>query len=92
MRKFLGTLVILVLIVAGVGFYRGWFGISGDDQPGETNVELTIDKGKIKQDAEAASQKARELKDRLKDGTTGDDLDEGEDSAGVESAPGPQPQ
>ncbi len=59
MRKFLGTLVILALIVVGVGFYRGWFGVSTEDQPGETNVELRIDKDKIKQDAEAVSDKAR---------------------------------
>ncbi len=58
MRKFLGTLVIIVIIVAGVGFYRGWFGVSTDDQPGETNVELKIDKDKIKQDADAVSKKA----------------------------------
>ena len=32
-----------------------------DDQPGETNVELKIDKDKTKLDAEAASEKAREL-------------------------------
>jgi hypothetical protein len=61
MRKALGTLVIIALIVAGVGFYRGWFGVSTEDQPGETNVELRIDKDKIKQDAEAASEKARGL-------------------------------
>lgn len=61
MRKFLGTLVILAMIVAGVGFYRGWFGVSTDDQPGETNVELKIDKDRIKQDAAAASEKAREM-------------------------------
>ncbi len=61
MRKFLGTLVILALIVAAVGFYRGWFDVSTDDQPGETNIEMTIDKDKIKQDAESAVEKAREL-------------------------------
>lgn len=61
MRKFLGTLLIVALIVAGVGVYRGWFGVSTDDQPGETNVELKIDKEKIKQDADAAAEKAREL-------------------------------
>ena len=59
MRKFLGTLVIIALIVAGVGFYRGWFGVSADDQPGETNVELRIDKEKIREDAVTASEKAR---------------------------------
>ena len=40
MRKFLGTLLIVALIVAAVGVYRGWFGVSADDQPGETNLRL----------------------------------------------------
>ena len=64
MRIFLGTLVIIAAIVAGVGFYRGWFGVSTDDRPGETNVELKIDKERIQQDAEAASEKAREFASR----------------------------
>ena len=68
MRKFLGTLVIIVLIVAAVGLFRGWFGVSTEDQPGQTNVELTIDKQKIKQDARSASEKAREF-------TASDDAD-----------------
>jgi hypothetical protein len=61
MRKFLGTLLIIALIIAGVGVYRGWFGFSTDDQPNETNVELRIDKERIRQDAEAATEKARRL-------------------------------
>ena len=64
MRKFLGTVMILVLLIAGVGFYRGWFDVTTDDEPGVTNVELTIDKEKISQDAEAAKAKARELATR----------------------------
>ena len=64
MRKLLGTLTILVLIVLGVGFYRGWFGVATDDQPGQTNVEINVDKEKIRQDAEAAKEKARELADQ----------------------------
>ena len=67
MRNFLGTLTILALLVAGVGFYRGWFDVSTDDQPGITNVELTIDKDRISQDAEAASAKARGLTSRNDD-------------------------
>ncbi len=61
MRKFLGTLVILAIIVAAVGYYRGWYDVSTNDRPGETNIEMTIDKDKIKQDAEAARQKASEF-------------------------------
>ena len=78
MRKFLGTLVILVVIVAGVGFYRGWFDVATDDQPGATNVELKIDKERIKQDAQAAAEKARELTDRRKN--------QSEDLSGEEDA------
>ena len=71
MRKFLGTLVIIVVVVAVVGFFRGWFGVSTDDQPGETNVELKIDKEKIQQDAAAAKEKARELTGRNGEQATG---------------------
>jgi len=82
MRKFLGTLVILSLIVAGVGFYRGWFSVSTYDQPGETNVELKIDKQQIKQDAEAVSEKTRELTGQSNDQP--DELAGGEDESAAE--------
>ncbi len=80
MRKFLGTLVILACIIAGVGLFRGWFGVSTVDQPGETNVELRIDKAKIKQDAETAAEKAREL--------TSDRSETSVDPTGDSPAPG----
>lgn len=80
MRKFLGTLVILAAIVVGVGFYRGWFDVSTDDQSSETNVELKIDKDKIKQDAEAASEKARELTSQNNDPSV-ESATEGESAA-----------
>ena len=82
MRKFLGTLVVVVLIVAGVGFYRGWFGVSTYDQPGETNVELKIDKERIQQDAKAASKKARELAGRGNDQS--DELSADKDQSAAE--------
>ncbi len=67
MRKLLGTLVIVVLLISAVGFYRGWFSVSKDDQPGETNVQIKIDKDKIKQDTQEATRKARELGSDAKD-------------------------
>lgn len=66
MRKVLGTLTILVFIVVGVGLFRGWFGVAANDQPGQTNVEITVDKEKIKQDAAAASEKAKEIAEKAK--------------------------
>ena len=70
------------MIVVGVGFYRGWFGVSTYDQPGETNVELKIDKVRIKQDAEAASEKARDLAGQNNDQSDG--LAGGEDEPAAE--------
>ena len=61
MRKFIGTVVIVVVIVAAIGIYRGWFGVTTQKGTGETNIELKIDKEKIKQDAEAAREKAKEI-------------------------------
>lgn len=69
MRKFLGNLVIFAIILAGVGFFRNWFEVSTEDQAGETNIEVTIDKDKIKQDAAAAAEKARGF---ASDGDEGD--------------------
>ena len=68
MRKFLGTLVILIVIVAVVGFFRGWFNISTSNQPGNTNIELQIDKDKIKEDAEKVKEKAEGLASELEGG------------------------
>ena len=66
MRKLLGTLTLLIMIIVGVGVYRGWFGVAADDQPGRTNVEIVVDKEKIRHDAEAASEKAREFAEQAK--------------------------
>jgi hypothetical protein len=75
MRKFLGTLVLVALIIAGIGFYRGWFSVSKDDQPGETNVELRIDKERVRDDAEEVSRKARQL-----GGEVEEHIDDGKES------------
>ena len=59
MRKFLGTLVIIAVVLFVVGLFRDWFSVSRESQPGETNVELKINKEKIREDAQAAKAKLR---------------------------------
>jgi hypothetical protein len=61
MRKLLGTLVIVVLIISAIGLYRGWFRVSTKEQPGETNVEIKIDKERIREDTQEATRKAKEF-------------------------------
>ena len=83
MRKFLGSLVIVLLIVAGIGLYRGWFSLSKEDQPGETKVELRIDKDKVKADADEVARRASGLR--------GGEDEQGTEVGQPEEIPGPPP-
>jgi hypothetical protein len=68
MKRLLAVLLALVLLVVSVGFYRGWFVVSRPDAAkgsNKVNVNLTMDKGKIQEDARAVKQKATELTDKV---------------------------
>ena len=67
-RSYFPILIVLVVCVVAFGFYRGWFVVSspGPDKGGnKVNVNLTMDKGKIQEDAQAVKQKATELTDKV---------------------------
>ena len=58
------VLIVLVVLVVGVGFYRGWFALSRpapDAGSNTVNVNLATDPDKMKQDAQAVKEKATEL-------------------------------
>jgi hypothetical protein len=59
MRNLLSVLLLLVVVVAGVGYYRGWFAFSTarDPETGQPGAQLTIDQDKMKADAEKAKKK-----------------------------------
>lgn len=61
--KLFKVLLVLVLCVVGVGFYRGWFVLGSDDggESGKVEVNLTVDPEKAKDDARAVEVKAREI-------------------------------
>jgi len=62
--KILGFLVLVVAVVAGVGFYRGWFTIATNpsDRPDDkVSVTVGVDTERIKSDAAAAKRKARDF-------------------------------
>jgi cell division protein FtsX len=61
---FVKVLVVLVLCVVGVGFYRGWFAMSSptrDTESNKVNINLSMDGDKVKEDAETVKEKATEL-------------------------------
>lgn len=60
--KLFTVILLLLLCVVGVGFYRGWFALSStrpDD--GKININLTVDPDKVKEDAESVKDKTMEL-------------------------------
>jgi hypothetical protein len=48
MLRFLGVLVLIVVGVACLGLYLGWFRIGTDSTDSQTNINIVVDKDKIK--------------------------------------------
>jgi hypothetical protein len=70
MRKFLWTLIVLIAIVVGVGFYLGWFVGSIDrnaDGDGKITVSLDINPAKIWGTTQKVAQKAEQVGHDVKD-------------------------
>lgn len=68
MKTLMTVVFLLVLIVIGTGFYRGWFAVSSPDAVNGDNkseLRLTVDQGKIKADSDALKDKTRELSEKV---------------------------
>jgi hypothetical protein len=61
MIRFIGVVVVLLAIVAGIGYYRGWFHTESTDAGGHDAVTVTVDKDKINQDKTSAEQQVQDL-------------------------------
>ena len=57
MRSLIKVLVVLLICLVGIGFFRGWFSLSSPNpgpQGDKVNVDLSVDKGKIESDVKKA--------------------------------------
>ncbi len=72
MKRFSSLLIVFAIIVVGVGFYRGWFTVSGgrEAETHKVDVNLTVDTDKVKEDVETVKDKATELTGKTTDGAT----------------------
>ncbi len=61
MIRFFGMIVFLCVLIAGVGYYRGWFRAATSDTTGQSNVTVTVDKNKLDQDKASAQQQVQDL-------------------------------
>ncbi|MEM7201139.1 MAG: hypothetical protein AAF628_12775 [Planctomycetota bacterium] len=65
MKRFLGFIVIIALLVGGVGFYQGWFNYSSEDGLTVNQTKIDQDVGKMK---DAGSKMASGAKDAMAKG------------------------
>jgi hypothetical protein len=60
--KTLAFVVVLLLVgIAGLGFYRGWFQISTDTANPRPSATITVDEGKLHEDEQKAKDKVSGL-------------------------------
>ena len=65
--RFLLVLAVLLLVgVAGLGFYQGWFHLSTNSTDQKPSATITVDKDKIHADEEMAKEKVEGLGQKAK--------------------------
>jgi hypothetical protein len=60
MKRLFPVLAVLLILVVGLGFYRGWFALSrsaSDAGSNKVNVNLTVDPDKMKADTKMVEEK-----------------------------------
>jgi hypothetical protein len=68
--RFLLVLIVLLLVgVAGLGFYRGWFRLSTNSTDQRPSATITVDKDKIHADEDKATEKVEGLGRNVKEKT-----------------------
>ncbi len=76
MRFLVGVIVLLLVCIVGVGFYRGWFQFSTDASTQKPSATITVDKDKIRADEQKAKDKMHGFGKEAKE-TIGDRTDKG---------------
>lgn len=61
MRRLMMVLILLVAVVAAVGFYRGWFTVAWEKTDNGGQVTGTVDKDKIEADKKRATEEVHHL-------------------------------
>jgi predicted negative regulator of RcsB-dependent stress response len=68
MIRVLLVLALIVAVVAGLGFYMGWFHFSSGRDDKNAHVAVSVDKTQIQKDKDKAVDKVQDLGKQAKDG------------------------
>ena len=69
MKTLLVVAVLLLVGIAGLGFYQGWFRLSTNGTDQKPSATITVDKDKIHADEETAKEKVQGLGQEVKEKT-----------------------
>ena len=63
MKRFISVVLILIIVVVCVGFVRGWFSMTANNEPltEKLDVHFQVDRDKMKQDANAVEEKTKSI-------------------------------
>lgn len=63
MKRFISVVLILIIVVVCVGFVRGWFSMTANNEPltEKLDVHFQVDRDKMKQDANAVEDKTKSI-------------------------------
>jgi hypothetical protein len=71
MKAVVVVVVLIAVAILGMGFYEGWFQVGSDNAKGKSNVTLSVDKDKIKEDTKTAVAKIEDMGHQVKDKVEG---------------------
>jgi len=67
MIRALLVLALIVAVVAGLGFYMGWFHFSSGSDDRNAHITVSVDKDQIQEDKDKAVDKVQDLGQQAKD-------------------------
>lgn len=71
MRSLFVVAVVVLVCIASLGFYRGWFGLSTSNADQKPSATITVDKDKIHADEDLAREEMHGLGQKVKEKTGG---------------------
>ena len=72
MRNLTIVVVVLLVGIAALGFYRGWFRLSADSTDQKSSATFTVDQDKISADGDKAKESVQAFGDKTKEAVGGD--------------------
>jgi hypothetical protein len=87
MKALVFVIVLILVGIAGLGFYRGWFQVSTDTANQRPSATITVDKDKIHADEQMAKDKVQGFGQAAKE-RTGDRAGKAKEPVGVNHVEG----